>query len=636
MIGMMRRLTQNKFFGSIFFGLVIISMAVWGPGLSDIFSGGFGTNLIKAGDRSITEQQFNRKFDYQMSEFRRENPGSPLTRQQAVEQGMLDQVYNIEKSRLVNLGYARTLGTDASGKALLNEVQSIEAFKNPLTNEFDTQYFRNALANSNINQSDFESDWQDRLTINYIYDGLNAALIAPTDLARVQAVFDGEIRHIKWMPIEQTALPERPEPTEDELQAFYNTRLTAFESPERRRLTLLSLSPEDFIHQSEVTEDKILETYEATKFQRLVSPELRTFDEYIFPDEDSAKAAFGVLVVGGELPDPEGVSRTARTLSTDQVAIEEFRVQLYTPGVEVGAVVGPLLANGNWMLGVLTEIEQGTPKTLEETREDIRNELAAENAEIAYYTALNEFDDLIGQGLSVAEIGAHYGAPVTSFAAVDQRGLTEQGEFLQVFAASGEAFQQAFQRPQGQKTDRFDLDLSTIMISVDEIVPKSTPPLEDIRERVLTAYKITKDGEALKAAADAVKLSVDNGVATLEEQAELYNTTVEIPERGLRRTALDRTLPQSILQSAYGLDEGQLAVVQGRAPAELIVVMVERVDRPQADELDILAPISAPKIVEQLQQDILQAFEQDVQNTIELNANDAAFAAYKRRLLEDQ
>ncbi len=633
---MMRRLTQNKFFGTIFFGIVILSMAVWGPGLSDIFSGGFGTNLIKAGDRSISEQQFNRKFDYQLSEFRRENPGNPLTRQQAVEQGMLDQVYNIEKSRLVNLGYARRLGADASGKALLSEVQSIDAFKNPLTDEFDTQYFRNALARSNINQSDFEADWQDRLTITYIFDGVNAALAAPSDIARVQAAFDGEVRYIKWMPIEQTALPDRPEPTEEELQAFYNTQLAAFESPERRRLTLLSLSPDDFIHQSDVSEDEILKTYEATKFQRLVSPELRTFDEYSFPDEDSAKAAFGVLAVGGELPASQDVTRTTRKLSTDQVALEEFRVQLYTPGVEVGAVVGPLQSNGTWIIGVLTEIEQGTPKTLEETREEIRTELASQKAEIAYYTALNQFDDLIGQGLSVAEIGAHYGAPVLSLAAVDQRGLTAQGEFLQTLTTAGEAFQQAFQRPQGQKTDRFDLDLSTIMINVDEIIPKSTPLLTDIRERVVTAYKITKDGEALKAAADSAKLSIENGETTLEEQAELYNTSVEVPERGLRRTALDRTLPQSVLRSAYSLDEGEIAVVQGRAPAELILVMVENVDRPKPGELDVLAPISAPKIVEQLQQDILLAFEQDVQNAVELNANDAAFAAYKRRLLEDQ
>ena len=140
----------------------------------------------------------------------------------------------------------------------------------------------------------------------------------------------------------------------------------------------------------------------------------------------------------------------------------------------------------------------------------------------------------------------------------------------------------------------------------------------------------------LRTAAEAVKVSIENGETTLEEQAKLYNTTVQIPERGLRRTALDPTLPQSILRSAYTLDEGQLQVVQGRAPAELIVLKVERVDRPPANELDVLAPISAPKIVEQLQQDLLLAFEQDVQNTVKLDANDAAYGAYKRRLLEDQ
>lgn len=636
MIGMMRRLTQNKFFGSIFFGLVIVSMAVWGPGLSDIFSGGIGSNIIKAGERSISEQQLNRKFDYQLTEFRRSNPGNAITRKQAVEQNMLDQLYNVEKSRLVSLGYARTLGLDSSGQALLDEISTIDAFKNPATNEFDTDVFKRALANNSLNQDDFEADWQDRITINYMVDGLNASLVAPTDIARLQAAFDGEVRYIKWLPIEKTALPQLAEPTDEQLKTFYDAQLATFETPERRRLTILNLSPDDFLHQVTVSEEDIVELYEATKFQRLATPELRTFEEYIFPTSESAATAFAVIAVGGDIDADPSVTLTTRRLSAQDVAIEAFREELYGRGATVGSAIGPIEVNGTWMVGRLTGIEPGTPETLEESREAVRAEKADQLAELAYYTGVNELDKLIGKGLSIQEISAHYGASAISFAPVDRRALTQGGEFLQALVISPEAFTQSFERPQGSLSDRFDLGLSTVLIEVDEILPKSTQPLEDIRDRVTSAYKRSTENEALQTAANAVKALIDTGSSTIEAQAELYQSQVQIPERGLRRTALDRTLPQSVLRSAYSLGENETAVVQGRAPAELIIVQIDRVDRPLPQELDVLAPISKPKITEQIEQDILIAFEQDVQDTIKIEANDAAFAAYKRRLLEEQ
>ena len=636
MLGLMRRLTQNKFAGGILFGLVILSMAVWGPGLSDVFSGGFGTDIIKAGERSATEQQINRKFENYLNNVRREDPSNAITRQQATEQGILDQVFNVERSRLTNLGYARQLEVDASAKALLEDVNAIEAFKNPLTNKFDPQYYRNALNRIDVTRGEFESDTQDRLTLDYVRDGINAAIVPPTDIARVQAIFDGEVRYISWFPIGMETIGDVSEPTEDALKAFYETQKAAFEAPERRALTLLNLSADDFLHQAEVTEEKILASYEATKFQRLAVAEQRTFIEYAFADEEKAKAAFGVLAVGGEIPESSDSTQITRTTSQDQVAIEEFRDQLFAPGVEIGAVAGPFAANGSWIIGRITGITPGTPRTLDETREEITAELAAQEAEIAFYRALNEVDDLIGQGLNVEEIGAAFGAPVLSFEPVDARGLSADGSFFQPLVASPDAFRQAFELPQGQMTDRFDEDVSTVLISIDNVVPKSTPPLEENRARVKTAYNISKQGELLRAAAEGAKLALDEGTSSMEEQAELYQAVLERPERGLRRTAFDRSLPPSVLRAAFTLEENGALAVEGRTADEMIVVKLERIDRPVASELDVLAPISAPKISEQLNQDLLFAFELEVQNAMDVKLNSGVYNAYKTRLLEDQ
>lgn len=634
MLGLMRALTQNKFTGGILLGLVILSMAVWG--IEDIFSGNFGQNIIQAGERGVTEQQLNRKFENYLNTVRRDNPANSLTRQEAVEQGILDQIYAVEQSRIVSLGYARSLGADASPKALLEEVRSIPAFTNPATNEFDQQYYRNALRTNNVSVEEFENDTQDRLTLDYIKEAVEAALVAPTDIARVQAVFDGEVRYIAWIPIDRSSIDPVEPPTDEDLAAFYEERSASFEVPERRQLSMIRLSVDDFLHQVEVTEEDIVEVYDATKMRRLATPEQRTFTEIVYQDGDTARQAFGAIAVGGEIDESETVSVNTRTAVKEDVSLELFREQLFSPRAEAGAVAGPLETPAGWMIGRLNEILPGTPKTLEETREEISQEIARESAEIAYYTATNEFDDLIGQGLPLEEIADVFGTPTLSFAPVDARGLTEDGEFIQELTQSPEAFRQAFEFPQGTTTDRFDEGASTLLISIDAIMPKSVPPLEENLDRAQTAFRIVREGEALKSAVDEAKADLDGGAATLDAIADKFVSDVMRPERGLRRTAFDNTLPRSVLQAAFSLSDGESSVVQGRAPTELILVKLENVDRPEASDLDVLAPISAPKIAEQLTNDILFAYEQEVQAAMELETDDRGFATYRARLLIDQ
>jgi peptidyl-prolyl cis-trans isomerase D len=60
MLTMMRNLLSSKL-GLGLFGLIIIAMAGWG--VTDIFSGGLGTNLAKAGSRDLTLERFETQVE---------------------------------------------------------------------------------------------------------------------------------------------------------------------------------------------------------------------------------------------------------------------------------------------------------------------------------------------------------------------------------------------------------------------------------------------------------------------------------------------------------------------------------------------------------------------------------------------
>lgn len=627
-----RQLVANKIVGGFLLAIIILGMAVWG--IEDIFSGGIGSNIIQAGERGISQQDLDRKFEEELNRVRQEQEGAAITKEQGVEFGLLDQVFALETSRLTNLGYARRIGADASPRALTDQVREVQAFQNPVTGEFDLNTYRRVLADNRFTQTVFEREVADDLTLSYLRDGITAAVVAPNALARLQAIYEAEARTIKLMVLSRTALPEPEAPTEEELMAFYETRKAAFAEPERRAISLLSLSAEDFAAQAEVTDEEIEALYEATKTRRLATPETRTFVEIAYPSEEAARDAFGALAVGGEIEPTNPRFFEEKTVMDSDIVIDEFRNQLFSPNAGVGAVIGPIPAGAGWLVGRITAITPGEPKTLEETREEIREELALEQAETRFFASLNELEDFIGQGMAIGQMADEFGLEVQSFEPVDARGVLADGTAATELIQAREGLVQAFQLPQGTVSDRFDTENTTYVVVVDRIEPERVPEFEEIRERVEEAFVFTRAQEALQTAADAIKSTVESGVSTLEEQAEAYDTTVIARPEPVRRRNQDRSLPQPVVNAVFEMDEGVLTVLRGSDPDEVLIVQLVDIERPESDELALLAPLAQSQVTASLTNDLLFAFEQEVRETIDIKTNAAALAAYKSQILD--
>ncbi|MEO1476874.1 MAG: hypothetical protein AAFS13_10890, partial [Pseudomonadota bacterium] len=178
---------------------------------------------------------------------------------------------------------------------------------------------------------------------------------------------------------------------------------------------------------------------------------------------------------------------------------------------------------------------------------------------------------------------------------------------------------------------------STYVVSVDEILPSRIPDFEDVRETVIGRLKATREEEALQTVADAVKSTLESGVSTLEEQADLYESAVVRPEEGLRRSAFDQTLPRPVLQAAFGMDEiGEVTVAPGLLPGEVFIVQLEDLIRPTTEELDILALVSGSQLTESLKGDLQQAFQQELRDTLDVDVDNATLAAFRAAILDDQ
>ncbi|MEM8637023.1 MAG: SurA N-terminal domain-containing protein, partial [Pseudomonadota bacterium] len=183
-----RSLVSNKIVGTLLLGLIILGMAVWGT--ENIFSGNFGSGVISVGERSISQQELDREFERTLRILRQQDESNrTLTRQQAVEFGLLDQEISQQTTRLLLLGYAREIGADASSQALADSIRADENFQNQVTGAFDLDTYRRVLANNNFTQAGYEQGLKDNLTLGYIEDAVVSAVSAPSDLSRLQAIY---------------------------------------------------------------------------------------------------------------------------------------------------------------------------------------------------------------------------------------------------------------------------------------------------------------------------------------------------------------------------------------------------------------------------------------------------------------
>lgn len=633
MLTMMREMLRSKFAG-LLFGLIIVSMAVWG--VTDIFSGGIGANLAKAGDRAVSVEQLDRRLEAYLRNAQQQG-GDIVTREDAVGAGVVDQLFGLEASRTANLGYASATGAEASVKGVTNSLREIEAFQSELTGEFDLETYRNRLARAQLSPAQFEQDLRDDLTLDILGEAAAGAVSVPTILGRMQASYLGEFRTISWVTVPRSALPEVEEPDEAAVRAFYEEQIDAFREPERRIVDILSLSTEDFLHQVDIPESDVETFYEATKTTRFAGPQTRVFTEVAFANEASAREALG-LIAGGTDPStltaPINVNRR-EAMKTD-MADAELAEQLFSLGAQTGSVFGPNQSGDVWLITRIDDIIPGEPNAFEDVADLIRSEMTAQQAERLYFDAMNKIDDLIGIGMSLEDMGAELGAPLLSFDAVDERGITSNGAVLSGFIRTEGLLDAVFGLAEGERTERFDLDASTLIARLKSIEAASTPEFETVSDRARTALLARQRANALERAGEGIKQRIDAGTSTLDAEAETLGLTVQRPDQGISRRAYDVGLPAMAVNAVFAGDEGDIVTVPGNTASEVVVVKIEEIERPDEDELNILAPSAAASLEPSLADDLGEAFEMAVRAETKFEADASAFERYKAGLTRQQ
>ncbi|MEM1150161.1 MAG: peptidyl-prolyl cis-trans isomerase [Pseudomonadota bacterium] len=635
MLTSLRELLRSKWIGGLVFGLVIISMALWIdlPGLS----GGLGNQAVKAGQRGFTMQEFDERLE-QVLRLQRQQ-GGVVTRREAVEAGLVDQLFAVETSRMTNLGYAARIGAAASEDYSTSQVLGDDNFADPGTSTFNADRYRAVLNSNRLTPEIYEQNLRDSRTLDTLVSGIEGALAVPDAFTQLQASYLAESRSVSWMIIESADVGTLEPPTEDELATFYTEQSGVFAVPERRSFSILSLSPVDFVHTVEVSPEDLRAIYESQKAQRFSGPERRRYLEIVTTSQDAAREALGRLAGGAaaeSFASTEIASVQPRTAFQSELSNAEFSDALFDQNTRAGGVVGPIQTGDLWTVARLDEILPGTPVPFESVSSLIEEEFATREAENRFLQVEGELFDYIGRGLTLREMAEELGTPVISYPPLSQNGRMSDGTVIPGLAANRDLMQATFDARIDQVTDPIEATNQIFLAEVSEVLPPFTPDLEDIRERVEAAYVSSQENDALARFANGLVDEIEAGGRTLEDVAAGLGKTLNTTFRPISRANYDGALPQQLLVPVFGASEGDVFTLPGPGDGQMLVASIIEIVPPQAVEIQVLSGLVGAELEESLREDLLTAMENEFRQALEVEANRAALETFKRQIMDQQ
>lgn len=588
----------TSIFVKILFVLLIVSFAIWGIG--DVFFGSpAGRVAVKIGDDvRYTTQEVATQF-----EDARRRLGVPLTAEQAMQLGVLDQVMQ----NLVTEGLMRaaiqsldlSVGTD-------RVVQFVRTRFVDQTGQFDRARYQTFLANNGWTEDEFVSRLRQDFARRQLIDALSAVDAAPAPVVDRLLAYREERRVAQVVAIPAAAIAEPPAPDAATLDGYYEAGKARYEEPEYRSVTWAAIAPATIAKDIDVPEDELRAAYDEHA-GRFATPERREVQQILFDTEAAARAARDRIESGEDFAavarDTAGIDEAGLGLGLltrdglpDGTADTVF-------ALSQDGVSAPVESPFGWHLFRVLAIQPGITTPFEDAKAELRNEIAHDRALDRVYEVANKLEDALAGGATLEEAAKAQELPIRKVEGLARSGARKGGGQAEGLPG-GQFAELAFETPRGQQSSLGEGDGgSFFVLRVDSVEAPRTPSLDEIRSRVLADWTADRRLELAEERADALAEKARNGGDLEALAAADAFRAAELPPVTRNGRGVPDGYPGTLAATLFGIkDSGGVAVTADDTQA--LVVRLVRVE--PAD------PAASPEVRDSIASQIAQGVESDV------------------------
>ncbi|MDX2277116.1 MAG: SurA N-terminal domain-containing protein [Hyphomonadaceae bacterium] len=607
MLRQLRSFTRG-WIANVLLVLLIAAFAAWG--INDVFSGVGAQQVARVGKEVITPTQLTRTVDLTLRSMRAQ--GQNLTQAEAVERGLHLQALENMIGQAAVTNYSRSLGVSASDAQVAESIRRIPAVLNPLTNMFDQSAYTQFLNEYRYSQQEFETEVRNEMTLAMMRHALAIGTRAPSSYGKLALAFESETRTISVGEIPASAAGAIPAPTNAQVQDFYEENREALQVPEFRALTLVYARISDFTSRVDISEQQLREEFEARRAS-FATPERRTYVRIAAQNEQQAQEAATRLgrgeqpnavaqALGLQMTRSENESR--EQIADDAVADAVFSLQAGQARA-VRATLSPF---------AVVRVDQITPATTPDfaaARDQIRQELATDEAGELLNTAIGAFEDARASGAPAAEAARNAGLTVVQIPAAMSEGLDREGQPIAELAGQESLLQTAFETPEGEASDFFPVDNADVLVAVDAITPASTRPLEEVREQLVAAWSARERARRLQELADNVATAVTGGQA-FAAALRANQGAVAVTSRPIDRRSAAQLPARRLGAQIFAAPVGGVVSDARADGGAMVVAIVESVQRADPTEQPQLVEAARQQVSEGLAAGLFDAIVSDL------------------------
>ncbi|MDD9727544.1 peptidyl-prolyl cis-trans isomerase [Roseovarius sp. SK2] len=499
---------------------------------------------------------------------------------------------------------------------LADQITSMQQFIGP-GGEFDREAYRFALDRMGMNESEFEDDIRREIARSFVQAAVLSGVTMPEIYTDTMLQYLGEQRGIEWAILGREDLEVGlPEPDDADLAAFHSENEAMFTRPEVKRITYAWLTPEMILDTVEVDEQALRDAYEARR-DEFVQPERRLVERLVFSDTEAAEAAMARLDEGEASFEDLVAERGLELADTDMGTVEAADLGEAAETVFEAApseVVGPLPSSIGPALFRVNAVLQAQETTFEEAEPELRDIIAADRARRVVEGRVDAVDDLLAGGATIEDLGAETAMRVAS---IDWHpGMSEDIAAYEGFRAA------AANLSEDDYPEVIELEDGGIFaMRLDEVVPPTLQPLEEVRDAVNAAWTETKINELLRE-----QVAGKVGRLAAGESFEEVELTVDGSEEVTRRGFIEEA-PQEFIETVFGMDVGDVEVINGNG--RIFVLKLNTVQDPDPEDGDLqqIDQFLRNETAGGLSQDLFQVLANDIRARAGVNFDQGALNA---------
>ena len=602
-------------------GWLLMSMLVLGLGGFGVTNfGGRVTSIATVGDVEISAQDYAQAVQTQVRSYSQQM-GLQISAQELLGAGLGQDVLRGLIARAALTDQANKIGLSVGDELVATKVVAMPGFQGP-SGSFDRDMYRSQLDRVGQSETDFESGVRRDVTLGLFQNMISGGITAPAAMTEKLDLWLNEKRGFSLLRLAEADLAAPlPAPTEDELKAFHTAHPEMFIKPEAKRITYVSLLPQDVAATQPVDETAVKALYDE-RIDEYVLPERRIVDRLVYPDQATADAARTKLDGGASFEDlvkERGIELVDADLG--DVTLDD----LGDAGDAVfaaaeGAVVGPLPSNlGPAIFRVVTVLAaEETP--LSKVHDTLALELQTEAALAAIDARFEAIDDLLAGGATLEDLAKDEGMTLATLDYVSGVQGSSVIEGYDTFRQAADAV------ADGDFPETTPLEDGGIFaLRLDEIVPEAPIPFDAAREAVTVAWHAEALTKALSARAAEIKTAVEAGASL--GSFGIVDATAKTDRNG----SIDGA-PASLMETVFGLAEGAVSVVD--ADGFVAVVVLTKIIPAATDGEEAIASRAAlsTSFAQSISADAFEAFTTSVTTSAGITLDQGAVDAVNKSL----